>query len=55
MNPEWFGMRPNGNTSDLWPIMVQLEETQDNLVTSTISDKSEIYPVFRKLFEKQRV
>ncbi len=44
----------NGGTgSDLWPVFKPLSATNKNFVMSLISDVTQIYPVFRKLFEKR--
>lgn len=42
-----------GSNSDLWPFYEPLTETHKNFVMSVINDVSQIYPVFRKLFEKR--
>ncbi len=42
-----------GTGSDLWPVFSPLAETHKNFVMSLIGDVTNIYPVFRKLFEKR--
>lgn len=39
--------------SDLWPVYAPLTETNKNFVMSVIGDVKQIYPLFRKLFEKR--
>ncbi len=46
------GMSLNSN-SDLWKTYEKVAEKFENLQMKTIGDKKEIYPVFRKLFEKK--
>lgn len=41
-------------SSDLWDLYHSIRETHHNLDTAVISDVSEIYPVFRRLFEKDK-
>jgi uncharacterized protein len=41
------------NESDLYPILKELSKTYTNFVTAIITDIKEIFPVFRKLFEKK--
>ena len=43
----------DGATGDLWDEYQKVSDLYANFVTQTISDNSDIYPVFRKLFEKQ--
>lgn len=47
-NPMW-GTEP----SDLWPEYERLASNHPNMVTSMVTDISEIYPTFRGLFEKR--
>lgn len=42
-------------TSDLWPYYETIAETHQNFVMNVIDDVANIYPVFRKLFEKRDV
>ncbi len=42
-----------GRDSDLWPFYSKLEKAYGNFAMNVINDVSEIYPVFRKLFEKK--
>lgn len=42
------------SSSDLWPVYAGLMPSNPNFVMSIISHVSEIYPVFRKLFEKRK-
>ena len=44
---------PNGTSSDLWPHYRPLTEAHKNFVMSVIGDVTNIYPLFRKLFEKR--
>lgn len=39
--------------SDLWPVYQPLTEFNKNFVMSVIGDVAQIYPLFRKLFEKR--
>ena len=41
------------STSDLWPYYSQVESSNDNFAMQIISDVTEIYPVFRGLFERK--
>lgn len=41
------------NESDLYPIYRELTKSHPNFVTAIITDVKEIFPVFRKLFEKK--
>ena len=43
----------NGGESDLWPYYENLKAAHNNLEMAVIHDVTEIYPVFRKLFEKK--
>lgn len=44
----------NGGTgSDLWPVFKPLSDAHKNFVMSLIGDVTQIYPLFRKLFEKR--
>ena len=45
--------KSNGRSSDLWAHYEKLASTNEKLSMSRITDVSEIYPVFRKLFEKR--
>jgi len=45
---------PDGSTGDLWDQYQKVTEHYENFVTQIIGENSDIYPVFRKLFEKQR-
>ena len=40
--------------SDLWDMYNEIQATHTNFATSVIHDAAEIYPVFRKLFEKEK-
>lgn len=42
-----------GGTSDLWPSYEALKGEFKNLEMATVRDVSEIYPIFRSLFEKR--
>ena len=42
-----------GKDSDLWPFYEKLEKTNPNFAMNVITGVDEIYPVFRKLFEKK--
>lgn len=42
-----------GTSSDLWPVYEPLTEFNKNFVMSVIGDVNQIYPLFRKLFEKR--
>jgi len=44
---------PDGSTGDLWDQYQKVTEHYENFVAQTIGDNADIYPVFRKLFEKQ--
>lgn len=46
--------RASVEESDLWKVIKGLTEQFAHLATARISDVREIYPVFRKLFEKER-
>lgn len=43
----------HGTKSDLWPVYSPLIESNKNFVMSVIGDVTQIYPLFRKLFEKR--
>jgi uncharacterized protein len=44
----------SGNsTSDLWRVYEQVAQHNKNFKMKTVGDKTEIYPVFRELFEKK--
>jgi uncharacterized sporulation protein YeaH/YhbH (DUF444 family) len=43
-----------GTSSDLWPVYQPLTEFNRNFVMSVIGDVAQIYPLFRKLFEKRK-
>lgn len=43
----------DATTGDLWDLYQKVAESYKNFATQTISDNADIYPVFRKLFEKQ--
>lgn len=43
-----------GRESDLWPYYEKLDAAHANFATNVIKDVKEIYPVFRKLFEKKK-
>jgi uncharacterized sporulation protein YeaH/YhbH (DUF444 family) len=45
--------RRGGKDSDLWPYYSEIDSAHDNFAMQVISDVSEIYPVFRGLFEKK--
>jgi hypothetical protein len=45
--------RRGGKDSDLWASYDAIADKRDNFVMSAISDVNEIYPVFRRLFEKR--
>lgn len=45
----------NGGESDLWPAYEALKGEFKNLEMATIRDVTEIYPIFRSLFEKREV
>lgn len=48
------GADPSKETSsDLWPVYKPLVEFNKNFVMSVIGDVNQIYPLFRKLFEKR--
>jgi uncharacterized sporulation protein YeaH/YhbH (DUF444 family) len=40
-------------SSDLWPYYEKLTHQFENMVTTIITDVTDIYPIFRKLFEKK--
>lgn len=40
--------------SDLWDMYNEIQAANSNFATSVIHDAAEIYPVFRKLFEKEK-
>lgn len=47
-------LSPQGGTgSDLWPVYAPLAEQHKNFVMSLIGNVTQIYPLFRKLFEKR--
>lgn len=43
-----------GTDSDLWPYYEDIKLTHDNFDMSVITGAEDIYPVFRKLFEKKK-
>jgi uncharacterized sporulation protein YeaH/YhbH (DUF444 family) len=43
-----------GSDSDLWPYYEDVKLSHDNFDMSLITDATDIYPVFRKLFEKKK-
>lgn len=43
----------DATTGDLWAEYQKVADTYKNFATQVITDNSDIYPVFRKLFEKQ--
>jgi len=43
----------DGSTGDLWDEYLKVSDLYANFVTQTIGGNADIYPVFRKLFEKQ--
>ncbi len=43
-----------GRDSDLWPFYEKLRKAYPNFATNIIKDVKEIYPVFRKLFERKK-
>ena len=45
--------KPYMGDGELWPVYEQLLEGHENLAINHIRDKDDIYPVFRKLFEKK--
>jgi len=45
--------RDGGKDSDLWPYYERVKQKCSNLEMSVITDVTEIYPVFRGLFEKK--
>jgi uncharacterized sporulation protein YeaH/YhbH (DUF444 family) len=45
---------PAGTGSDLWPHYLPLTDAHKNFVMSVIGDVTNIYPLFRKLFEKRK-
>jgi uncharacterized sporulation protein YeaH/YhbH (DUF444 family) len=45
--------RHGGSDSDLWPHYAGLQDNFKNFVMSIVSDVTEIYPIFRGLFEKR--
>lgn len=45
--------RRGSKTSDLWPFYEQIRNGHDNFAMQVITDVSQIYPVFRGLFEKR--
>lgn len=45
--------RRGGKDSDLWPYYEEIQSRHRNFAMTTISDVAEIYPVFRKLFERK--
>ena len=42
-----------GHDSDLWPVYESVKSSNQNFDMTEISDVTDIYPVFRKLFEKR--
>ncbi|KKU79731.1 MAG: hypothetical protein UY04_C0003G0013 [Parcubacteria group bacterium GW2011_GWA2_47_7] len=46
-------VRQTTRASELWPTMNSLSQIHDNLAVALVTDQRDIYPVFRKLFEKQ--
>ena len=42
-----------GKDSDLWPFYTKVSESNPNFAMNVITDVKEIYPVFRRLFEKR--
>lgn len=45
--------RRSGGESDLWPYYESVRSQNNNFETTVIGDVKDIYPVFRKLFEKK--
>lgn len=45
--------RRGGKDSDLWPFYEKIDSSKSNFAMNVISDPKEIYPVFRKLFERK--
>ena len=45
--------KEGGKDSDLWPFYERIEKTHPNFAMNVINGVEEIYPVFRKLFEKK--
>lgn len=43
-----------GKDSDLWPFYEKIRQANPNFATNIIKDVKEIYPVFRKLFERKK-
>lgn len=43
-----------GSGSDLWRCYAEIANKNQNLKMKTVGNKTEIYPVFRQLFEKQK-
>jgi uncharacterized sporulation protein YeaH/YhbH (DUF444 family) len=48
------GADSQGTNSDLWPIFKPIQDVNKNFVMSVIGDVNQIYPMFRKLFEKRK-
>ena len=44
-----------GHDSDLWPVYEKIKASHQNFDMTEITDATDIYPVFRKLFEKREV
>ena len=42
-----------GKDSDLWPYLTSVSEQNKNFEMAVITDVVDIYPVFRKMFEKR--
>lgn len=47
------GGSEHSDVSDLWPTYVDLQNEHQNFQMSKVHESQEIYPVFRKLFEKR--
>jgi len=45
--------RRGGKDSDLWPYYEKIASSYENFAMNVLTDATEIYPVFRKLFEKK--
>lgn len=43
-----------GRSSDLWPFYEKIEKSHSNFAMNIIKNVKEIYPVFRKLFERKK-